>query len=152
MTVRELQELFYLDRLIDREQERLDELREAADVKSPALTDMPRSPGAKDKLGDIVPQIVDQEAEIEANLRLYVETRERLLNYINTLPNARIKLIMILRFIRQKTWQEVAEELGGKETEYSVKQACYRFLNGPEEPDWKKNQISLFDKTELENT
>ena len=34
----------------------------------------------------------------------------------------------------------------GKETEYSVKSACYRYIYGKDEPDWKKNQISLFDQ------
>lgn len=89
---------------------------------------MPKAPGAKDKLGDTVPKIVDQEAEIRKNIRLYSQTKERLLRYINGVPFVRIKMIMILRFIEQKSWQEVAEEIGGKETEYSVKKAVYRYL------------------------
>lgn len=145
VTVRELQELFYLDELIRTQQERLDSLRERADVKSPTLSDMPRTPGAQDKIGSIVPDIVDKEAELAESIRRYAEMRDRLLDYIDTLPNARIKLIMIKRFINQKTWQEVADEIGGKETEYSVKQACYRFIRGRNDLDWRRNQISLFD-------
>lgn len=145
MTVQELQQLFYLDGLIEAEKERLAELREAADVRSPALTDMPKAPGAKDKIGTIVPRIIDQAEEISANIRRYDAMRKRLTDYINALPNARIKLIMIKRFIHQKTWQEVADEIGGKETEYSVKSACYRYIYDKEEPEWKKRQISLFD-------
>lgn len=145
VTVRELQELFYLDELIRTQQERLDSLRERADVKSPTLSDMPRTPGAQDKIGSIVPDIVDKEAELAESIRRYAEMRDRLLDYIDTLPNARIKLIMIKRFINQKTWQEVADEIGGKETEYSVKQACYRFIRGRNDLDWQRNQISLFD-------
>lgn len=148
MTVHDLQELFYLDKLIDAERERLEALREAADVHSPILTDMPKAPGARDKTGELVPKIIDEEAAIHENISRYTEMRERLTNYINTLPNARIKLIMILRFMQQKTWQEVADTIGGKETEYSVRNACYRHLKGEEEPEWKKNQISLFDESE----
>lgn len=132
MTVQELQQLFYLDRLIRSEQERLQTLREAADVKSPAFSTMPKAPGAKDKIGDIVPEIVDKEAEMRENILKYVEMREKLLRFINQVPNSRIKLILILRFVDQKSWQEVADEIGGKETEDTVKQACYRYISSCE--------------------
>lgn len=128
MTVQELQQLFYLEKLIEHERERLEELRASAGLKSPLLSDMPKAPGARDKLGDLVPKIVDQEAEIAKSIKKYSETRERLLRYINHVPNARIKMIMILRFIDQKPWQEVADIIGGKETEYSVKHAIYRYV------------------------
>lgn len=128
MTVKELQQLFYLERIIQHEKDRLDELRASVDLHSPGLSDMPKAPGAKDKLGDTVPKIVDQEAEIQKNIILYSRTKEKLLRYINGVPFVRIKMIMILRFIDQKSWQEVADAIGGKETEYSVKKAVYRYL------------------------
>ena len=130
MTIQELQQLFYLEKLIESEKNRLEDLIAAADVKSPVLSDMPKAPGVRDKLGDIVPAIIDQKTEIQKSLLQYEETREALLRYINHVPNARIKLIMILRFVDQKSWQEVADAIGGKETEHSVKQACYRYMDG----------------------
>ncbi len=134
MTVQELQQLFYLNRLIDHEKERLEDLRNTLALQSPALTDMPKAPGARDKIGDVVPAIVDQEEEIENALLQYQEQRERLQRYIDSVPFPKIKLIMILRFIQQKTWQEVANAIGGKETEYSVKHTCYRYVEGRNEP------------------
>ena len=148
MTVQELQQLFYLNKLIEHERERLEELRSALSLQSPVLTDMPKAPGAKDKIGTIVPDIIDQEAEIEKNLQAYMEARDKLTEYINRVPNARIKTILILRFIDQKPWQEVAEVIGGRETEYSVKQACYRYVDGRSIPEWTNGQISLFDSPE----
>ena len=128
MTVQDLQQLFYLEKIIQHEKGRLDELRASVDLHSPGLSDMPKAPGARDKLGDTVPKIVDQESEIQENIQKYSAAKERLLCYINGIPFVRIKMIMILRFIEQKSWQEVAEEIGGKETEYSVKKAVYRYL------------------------
>ena len=128
MTVKELQQLFYLERIIQHEKDRLDELRASVDLHSPGLSDMPKAPGARDKLGEVIPRIVDQEQEMLRNIRLHTQAKERLMRYINNVPFARIKMIMILRFIDCKTWQEVAETLGGKETEYSVKKAVYRYL------------------------
>lgn len=148
MTVQELQQLFYLNKLIEHERERLEELRSALSLQSPVLTDMPKAPGAKDKIGAIVPDIIDQEAEIEKNLQAYMAARDKLTEYINRVPNARIKTILILRFIDQKPWQEVAEVIGGRETEYSVKQACYRYVDGRSIPEWTNGQISLFDSPE----
>ena len=128
MTVKELQQLFYLEKIIQHEMDKLDDLRASVDLHSPGLSDMPKAPGARDKLGETVPKIVDQEAEIRKNIQIYSQTKEKLLRYINSVPFVRIKLIMSLRFIDKKSWLEVAEEIGGKETEYSVKKAVYRYL------------------------
>ena len=146
MTVQELQQLFYLNRLIEREQDKLDDLRSAAGLKSPAFSDMPKAPGARDKIGELVPKIVDQEREIEQNLQAYTETRDRLQDYIRRVPNTRIKLILSLRFLDMLPWQEVADAIGGKETEYSVKQACYRYVDGKTMPEWMGQQVSMFDE------
>ena len=130
MTVKDLQQLFYLGKLIEHETERLAALRDAISLKSPILSDMPKAPGVRDKTGELVAAIVDQEAEIAQSLLTYQETRDRLLDYIRHVPNVRIKMILMLRFIDQKSWQEVADAIGGKETEYSVKHACYRYVDG----------------------
>ncbi len=128
MTVYDLQQLVYLEQLIQCEQDRLDELRDQAGLHSPGLSDMPKAPGAKDKLGELVPKIVDQEAEIQANIKKYSDTRERILRFINHIQNPRIKLIIIKRFINQQSWPDIANDIGGKETEYTVKQCVYRYL------------------------
>ena len=128
MTVQELQQLYYLEKLILNEQERLDNLRAAVDLKSPALSDMPRAPGARDKLGDLMPEIIDQEREIEKALEEYEETREEILRYINRVPNARIKLIMIKKYIENLSWEEVADAIGGRETGDSARKALNRYI------------------------
>ena len=92
MTIEELNQLAYLEKAIKLEQDRLETLRENAGVKSPVISDMPKAPGARDKLGEIVPNIVDQ-----------------------------------------KSWQEVADYIDngeGKDTDYTVRQACYRYVEG----------------------
>ena len=132
MTVKELQELYYLDKAIKYEKDRLDDLRAALDLHSPGLSDMPKTPGARDKVGDIVPEIVDQEAQIVENIRKYTEMKEKLIKYINSIPFVRIKMIMNLRFIDKKTWQEVADYLDngtGKVTADSVRMAVNSYLD-----------------------
>ena len=128
MTIEDLQELFYLDKLIDFENERLDDLRAKLDLHSPAISDMPKASGAKDKIGEIVPEIVDKARQLEIDLADLEARRKRLQDFIRVLPNIRIRIIMSLRFIDQLTWTEVAAKIGGKETEDTVKKAVYRYL------------------------
>ena len=128
MTIEDLRELFYLDKLIDYENEQLDNLRAKLDLHSPAISDMPKASGAKDKIGEVVPEIVDKTRQIEMDVRDLEERRNRLQEFIRVLPNIRIRLIMSLRFIDRLPWTMVAEKIGGMETEDTVKKACYRYL------------------------
>lgn len=144
MTIVELNQLAYLEKAIEMESERLRALRESVDVKSPIITDMPKAPGARDKLGETVPKIVDQEAEVDHNIRRLTALKDKLTTFIDKTGNVRMKMILRLRFEEQKSWQEVAEFIGGKETEYSVKQACYRYVEG-RDSDPPPGQISMFD-------
>jgi len=129
VTVKELQQLFYLDKMIKLELDRLEELRASLDLHSPGLSDMPKAPGVRDKIGDVVPEIVDQAKRIEKNIQIYQKKKERLVRYIDSVPFVRVKMIMTLRYVDQKSWQEVADIIGGRETEYSVKKVVYRYLH-----------------------
>ena len=144
MTIGELNQLAYLGKAIEMENERLRALRESVDVKSPIITDMPKAPGARDKLGETVPKIVDQEAEIQESIRRYAALKERAEQFINRTPNPRMKMILVMRFMDQKQWQEIADIIGGKETEYSVKQACYRYVEGRDSSP-VPGQLSMFE-------
>ena len=128
MTIEDLQELFYLDKLIDFENERLENLRAKLDLHSPTISDMPKASGARDKIGDIVPEIVDKTRELETDIQDLEERRLRLQEFIRVIPNIRIRIIMSRRFIDQMTWTEVAAKIGGRETEDTVKKAVYRYL------------------------
>lgn len=128
MTIEDLQELFYLDKLIDFENERLENLRAKLDLHSPTISDMPKASGARDKIGDIMPEIVDKTRELETDIQDLEERRQRLQEFIRVIPNIRIRIIMSRRFIDQMTWTEVAAKIGGRETEDTVKKAVYRYL------------------------
>lgn len=128
MTIEDLQELFYLDKLIDYENERLENLRAKLDLHSPAISDMPKASGAKDKIGEVVPAIVDEQRKIESEVQYLEGRRKSLQDFIRVLPNVRIRIIMSLRYIEQMSWNDVAAKIGGKETEDTVKKAVYRYL------------------------
>ena len=132
MTMQDLSQVFYLEREIEIETDRLRRLRESADVKSPIISDMPKAPGAHDKLGEIVPRIADQETELVELICKLKEEKDKLKTYIKSVPFSRVRLIMTLRFIDQLSWQAVADAVGGKETEGSVKMTVIRYLKNTE--------------------
>ena len=128
MTLGELNQLHRLKGFIVQEQERLDDLRASLELKSPILSDMPKNPGAKDKLGETVPKIVDEEQLIQANIDTCTQLRNKLMTFIYKIDDLKIRQIFILRFIQDLPWMEVADRVGGRETESSVKNAVYRYV------------------------
>lgn len=59
MTLQDLSQLYYLDKQIQRDEERLEQMRARLTNISPKLSGMPGKPGASDKVGDGVAEIVD---------------------------------------------------------------------------------------------
>ena len=128
VTVGDLQQLFSLSKLIDRMKDQLEGLREKLDLHSPTISDMPKAPGSKDKIGDIVPEIVDKTKELEAEIQELKKRKHELQDFIRQVPNIRLRLIMTYRYIDQMSWMDVAHRIGGKETEQTVSQTVYRYL------------------------
>lgn len=96
---------------------------------------MPKGGGPRDKIGETVPTICDEEAAMIETIRKYSEQRERSLRFINSVRDPRMRVILILRFIEQKPWREVADAIdngAGRETDYTVRQSCGRFLDQEE--------------------
>jgi hypothetical protein len=129
LTIGELNQLHSLKEFIAHEKDRLDDLRASLQLKSPVLSDMPKAPGARDKVGETVPKIVDEEQMILDNIAACEQLRERLMGYIQSIDDLKLRHIMILRFIDDLPWTEVADRAGGNETENSVKNAVYRHVN-----------------------
>lgn len=124
----ELNQLHRLKGFIAQEQDRLDDLRASLELKSPILSDMPKAPGARDKLGETVPKIVDETQLIEQNIAMCTELRNKLITFIYKIDDLKIRQVFILRFIEDLPWMEVADRIGGRETESSVKNAVYRYV------------------------
>ncbi len=97
-------------------------------MHSPSFSSMPHAPGVYDKVGEVVPKIVEQMETIQARQQQYIETRERLQAYIDNIADPHIKLIMLYCFVDLMSWQAVAEAVGGNNSEDSVKKLCYRYL------------------------
>ena len=134
MTLNELSNFQSLDALIRATMDRILALEEQLTGGSRTFDGTPRKPGVRDKIGDTVPELVDEKAKLERMVRQYADERQRILDYIDGVEDYHILLILTLRFVESKTWKEVAAIMGGRNTEGSVKRACCRFFERERQP------------------
>ena len=132
MTVKELSQLYWLNREIEQDQKRLAELERLA--MSPSTSNISNAPSAKSgysesKIERYVAEIVDLKAIIAAKQQQCIHERNRLERWICDVPDSLLRLIFTLRYVNGLTWYQVALHIGGGNTEASVKMACYRYLD-----------------------
>jgi hypothetical protein len=129
MTLKELSQLYYLNREIERDQQRLEELRARASAPGSTNYDcMPKSSGFENRLDRYIAEIVDLEAIIHAKITQCLHERARLERYIAEIPDSLTRQIFQLRFINGLTWGQIAFTVGGGNTEEGVRKRVYRYL------------------------
>lgn len=132
MTIKELSQLYWLNREIEHDQERLERLRiEAESPSSTRLDGMPRQSGrpVQSKTERLVLEIIDLEAIIAAKQIQCIHERQRLERYIADVPDSLTRMILTLRFVNNLPWDQVAYSIGGGNTTDAVKKRCYRYID-----------------------
>lgn len=129
MTLKELSQLYYLNREIKMDQRRLEELRaKSTSPGSPRFDGMPHSKSNVSKVERYAEDIADLEAIIAAKQQQCIHERNRLERYINDIDDSLTRQIFTFRFVNGLPWPQVAAHIGGNNTEKSVSKACYRYL------------------------
>ena len=129
MTLKELSQLYYLNREIQRDIKRLKDLK-MAEVKTTArYSDMPKSKSmTHDIMAEKVATIVDLEEMLEFKKLKRVYEEKRLMHFIESIDDCFLRLIFKLRFIDCKKWDTIACYVGGGNTGDSIKKNCYRYI------------------------
>lgn len=142
MTLRELNNLQYINAEIKMLEERIAEIRTRAEHITPnvqtyknevgevcVLPNMGGGNSVGDKLAnDVCALIAEENALLEMKAKRDAE-RKKLLRYINGIPDSQLRLIFFYRFYDGLTWNAVAQKIGGGNTEGSVKMQVFRFLH-----------------------
>ena len=138
MTLKELSQLYCLNREIEMDQQRLAELiTKTENVSARQLSDMPKNPNVDNKLERYVAEMVDLQAIIHTKLQQCIRERNRLERYIAGIDDSVVRQIFTLRFVRGLNWMQVASSIGGSMTDHYVKNTCYKFLRQSNEKDAK---------------
>lgn len=132
MTVKELSKLYYLKKLIERDEAKVRRLESRLYPGGMNMSGMPRNPSPTNKMDEICPDVADIQIRIEEQKARYAKEEQEIEAYINTVQDYQIRLIMLYRFVDLLTWRQVAQKIGGNNTEDGVRKACYRYIKNTE--------------------
>ena len=139
LTPEELERLPYLQNAIS---DGLEKIMELEIRKTSIRSSWPSGNGGSDHspkgIDDHLAFILDQQEKIRRRLQEIQEEWYNTIVKVSQIKSLRMRLIVEYRFEDQLTWQEVADKIGGKESEYSVKSAFSR---------WMKRQEALSQET-----
>lgn len=127
LTKEELRQIYYINREIIMWQRELDRLKCTSLVRSPIISDMPRG-GCPRGIEDYAVDLVEYETIINGLLAKVQVQRKRIVEFINGIDDSLMKQIIFYRHISCMTWNEVAAEIGGGNTEESVKKIYQRYF------------------------
>ena len=128
MTLKELSQLYYLNREIEMDQQRLRELEIKALPGAQVITGMPHGSGVQDVVGRYAAEIADLRGIIEAKHQQCLYERSRLERYIAGIDDSLLRQIFTYRFVNGLPWLQVAACIGGNNTADSVRVACNRYI------------------------
>lgn len=128
MTLKELSQLYYLNREIEMDQRRLRELEARALPGAQVITGMPHSTGVSDIVGTCAAEIADLRGIIEAKHQQCLYERSRLERYISSIDDSLLRQIFTYRFVNGLPWQQVAACVGGGNTGDGCRMAVKRYL------------------------
>ena len=136
ITKRELSQLYYLSREIERDKRRLKELEALAEGTTQRLTDMPIAPGFGDKTARYAIEIMELKEIIECNMRRCMIEYNRLIRFISSVEDSQMRQILTLRYLNGLTWQRIATEIGETDESYP-RRKHNKFLKLAENAEFK---------------
>lgn len=111
MTAKEyLRQYRTLDLRVNVKLTQIEELRSLAVRLSPTAR-FDKAGNVTDKVGRTVSRIVDLERELQNDIDELVQTGEKIRRAINSLTDERLKVILELRYIKGKKWEDIADML-----------------------------------------
>jgi len=138
MDKKTLYRLFYLPKQIEQKKREIQRIQERLTAISPNLSGMPHSGGVHDKIGEGVPELIEKKEELEALRRGYEEEERQINAWIDGIEDLQINLLFSLRFKEKLSWNEVADQMGGINTDDSCRKMADRYLEKGERNDGKE--------------
>ena len=123
MTKSDLEQIYYLNRELKMCETELERVRCKSLVGSP-LPGNSHGSGVSDKVADRAERIIELENRIIAKRDEIQRLRDEAVEYIYSIPDSLTRQIIYYRCVSLMSWRKVAYEVGGKNTEDSVKKIC----------------------------
>ncbi len=105
-----LKQVQRIDRRISSKTEQVKVLRSlAADAGTIIDKNFVKKSGDKQRMEAIIVKIVDLENEIKKDLQEFLDLKQRAVSLIKILENSDYQVILELRYLCSKTWEEISE-------------------------------------------
>lgn len=127
VTKSELEQIYYLNRELKLWETELERVRCKSLVGSP-LPGNSHGNGVSDKVADRAERIIELENRIIAKRDEIQRLRDEAVEYIESIPDSLTRQIVYYRCVSLMSWRRVAYEVGGNNTEESVRQVYSRFM------------------------
>lgn len=128
MTRDELEQIYYLNRELRVLERELERICGQSLIQSP-LPNASHGSGISDKVGRLAERCVDLEQLIREKKAEIQQQRDKALEYIYSIPDSLIRQVVYYRCVSLMSWKRVAYEVGGKNTEESVRKIYTRFFD-----------------------
>lgn len=135
MTKKDLEQIFYLEREIKKDKERLLNLETLATKSTQSINGMPFITDISDKTGRYGTEIAEQKKLIQEKMYEYVAFQNEILKFINGIDDSLVRQIMKGKYIDRLSWAKIALSVGGPNTAGSVRMIHNRFLKKQRQRD-----------------
>ena len=126
MTVEEINSIYYINKEIEHIQRELYDLKTKNFYKPNILTGMPKGNSERDIFSDYVEDIKTLEDMLHYNLKKLQIERKKMEEFLSSIEDVELRLIVRLRAVNNMKWEEIGAELGMERTTVSKK--FYRFF------------------------
>lgn len=128
MTKEELMQVYYLNKEIAAWKEELERIRSISGVSAVRIGEGRGSKKNADRVAEAAISIAKTEQKIRNKLIELENARSKITSYILNIEDCQTRLIFKLRCLNMMSWNDVADTVGGMNSEYSVKKRFYRYL------------------------
>src|SRR5690606_7789663 len=102
-----------LDNIINAKLEQIEKLRAMSiNISRVMSTDNIRSQENRSRIEKILVKIIDLEREVTNDIDRLVDLKREIMQKIDAMEDANYKVLLTLRYLNFKTWEEIAVEMG----------------------------------------
>lgn len=127
MTRQSLEQIYYINRELKMWEHELERLK----MRSPVASPTPRT-GTGSGMSDPTARFAERRIEIESYIKFKAEqlqaARDEAVKFIWEIPDSLTRMIVFYRCVSLMSWRRVAYEVGGGNSEESVRQVYSRFM------------------------
>lgn len=107
-----LKQVKWLDEVINSKTEQLENLRSIVfSISGNSEDERVQTSNESDKIGYIMPKIIDLENELNNRINEFIDLKTEVTKKIDEVPDMECRLLLMLRYLNFKTWEEIAEKM-----------------------------------------